>query len=77
VRDFNKFSSFYLSNEKKIILLVIICVAIAIIIALAVNTHMKLSALEPEGHGDESAEEVINEIITGKPSHSETDTEED
>ena len=74
--DFSKFSSFYLSNEKKIILLVITGVAIAIIIALAVNIHMKLSALEPEGHGDESAEEGLNEIITGKPSHSERTTEE-
>ena len=36
---------------------------------------MKLSALEPEGHGDESAE-VLDEIITGKPSHSERTTEE-
>ena len=38
--------------------------------------HLKLSALEPEGHGNESAE-VINEILTGKPSHTETTTEED
>jgi hypothetical protein len=62
--------------KRKSVLLLITGVAIAIIIVLAVNTHMKLSALEPEGHGDESAEEVLNEIITGKPSHSETDTEE-
>ena len=61
--------------KRKSLLLVITGVVIAIIIALVVNTHMKLSALEPEGHGDESAEEVLNEIITGKPSHSETDTE--
>ena len=52
--------------KRKSLLLVITGVAIAIIIALAVNTHMKLSALEPEGHGDESAEEVLNEIITGR-----------
>ncbi len=50
--------------------------AIAIIIALAVNIHMKLSAIEPEGHGGESAKELLNEIITGKPSHSERTTEE-
>ena len=61
--------------KRKSLLLVITAVAIAIIIALAVNIHMKLSALEPEGHGDESAE-VLNEIITGKPSHSERTTEE-
>jgi hypothetical protein len=61
--------------KRKSLLLVITGVAIAIIIALAVNIHMKLSALEPEGHGDESAE-VLNEIITGKPSLSERTTEE-
>ena len=61
--------------KRKSLLLVITGVAIAIIIALTVNIHMKLSALEPEGHGDESAE-VLNEIITGKPSHSERTTEE-
>jgi hypothetical protein len=52
--------------KRKSFLLVITGVAIAIIIALAVNIHMKLSALEPEGHGDESAEEVLNEIITDR-----------
>jgi hypothetical protein len=62
--------------KRKSLLLVITDVAIAIIIALTVNIHMKLSALEPEGHGDESAEEVLNEIITGKPSYSERTTEE-
>lgn len=64
--DFSKFSSFYLSNEKKIIIVSITGVALAIIIALAVNIHMKLSASEPEGQGGESAEEVLNEIITGR-----------
>lgn len=54
--------------KRKSFLLVITGVAIAIIIALAVNIHMKLSALEPEGHGGKSAE-VLNEIVTGKPSH--------
>jgi hypothetical protein len=62
--------------KRKSLLLVITGVAIAITIALTVNIHMKLSALEPEGHGDESAEEVLNEIITGKPSHSKRTTEE-
>ena len=52
--------------KRKSLLLVITGVAIAIIIALAVNIHMKLSALEPEGHGDERAEEVLNEIITDR-----------
>lgn len=42
--------------KRKSLLLVITGVAIAIIIDLAGNIHMKLSALEPEGPGDESAE---------------------
>jgi len=62
--------------KQKSLLLVIIGIAVAVIIAIAINTHIKLSALEPEGHGNESAE-VINEILTGKPSHTETTTEED
>jgi hypothetical protein len=62
--------------KRKSLLLTIIGIAVAIIIAMAINTHLKLSALEPEGHGDESVE-VLNEIVTGKPSHSETTTEEE
>ncbi|HLN36104.1 MAG TPA: hypothetical protein VK250_12605, partial [Nitrososphaeraceae archaeon] len=58
--------------KRKSILLTIIGGALAIIIAVAINTHLKLSSLEPEGHGDESAEEVLNEILTEKPSHPET-----
>jgi len=63
--------------KRKSLLLTILGIAVAIIIAMAINTHLKLSALEPEGHGDESVEEVLNEIVTGKPSHSETTTEEE
>jgi len=64
--------------KRKSLFLAIIGIAIvAVIIALAINTHLKLSTLEPEGHGDESAEEVLNEIITGKPSHSETTIEKE
>ena len=63
--------------KQKSLLLVIIGIAVAVIIAIAINTHIKLSALEPEGHGNESAEEVINEILTGKPSHTETTTTEE
>jgi hypothetical protein len=63
--------------KRKSLLLVITAIAIvAVIIAVAINTHLKLSALEPEGHGNESPEDVINEILTGKPSHPETTTEE-
>ena len=57
--------------KRKPLMLVITGIAVAIVIALAINTHMKLSVLEPEGHGDESPEEVLQEIVTGEPSHSE------
>ena len=60
--DFSKFSSFYLSNEKKIILVSYNRRCHSYNHALAVNIHMKLSASEPEGQGGESAEEVLNEI---------------
>ncbi len=62
--------------KRKSLLLAITAIAVVAVIAVAINTHLKLSALEPEGHGNESAEDVINEILTGKPSHSETTTEE-
>ena len=56
--------------KRKSLLLAITGIAvIAVIIAVAISTHLKLSALEPEGHGNESAKDVINEILTGKPSH--------
>lgn len=57
--------------KRKSLMLVITGIAVAIILALAINTHMKLSILEPEGHGDESPEEVLQEILTGEPAHSE------
>ena len=73
-----KRKSLFLAIIGIAIVAVIIALAIvAVIIALAINTHLKLSTLEPEGHGDESAEEVLNEIITGKPSHSETTIEKE
>lgn len=46
--------------------------AAAVIIGLAISIHLRLSALEPEGHKEgETAEEVMNEILTGQPSHQE------
>lgn len=42
------------------------------IIILAISIHLRLSALEPEGHKEgETAEEVMNEILTGQPAHQE------
>jgi hypothetical protein len=43
----------------------------AIISAVAVSTHLRLSALEPEGHGNETPEQIAQEILTGQPAHSE------
>jgi hypothetical protein len=44
--------------------------AAAVIIGLAISIHLRLSALEPEGHKEgETAEEVMNEILTGQPAH--------
>jgi hypothetical protein len=66
VTDFSKFSSFYLSNEKKIILVSYNRRCHSYNHCFSSQYTHELSALEPEGHGDESAEEVLNEIITGR-----------
>ncbi|HVD20368.1 MAG TPA: hypothetical protein VNB95_00320 [Nitrososphaera sp.] len=52
-------------------MLVISGIAAAVIGGLAISTHLRLSALEPESHGNESAEEVAQEILTGQPAHTE------
>jgi hypothetical protein len=51
--------------------LIISGIAAAVIVGLAIGTHLRLSALEPEGHGNESAEEIVQEILTGQPAHTE------
>lgn len=46
--------------------------AVAVIIGQAISIHLRLSALEPEGHKEgETAEEVMTEILTGQPAHTE------
>lgn len=40
---------------------------------VAIATHLRLSALEPEGEEEESAEQIAQEILTGQPAHSEED----
>lgn len=52
-------------------MLIVSGIAAALIIGLAISTHIRLSALEPEGHGNESAEEIAQEILTGQPAHTE------
>jgi len=59
--------------KRKSTLLLISGIAIAAIIsAVAVYTHLRLSALEGrEKHGNESLQEIANEVLTGQPVHSE------
>jgi hypothetical protein len=47
-------------------------IAAVVIVGLAISIHLRLSALEPEGHNaDETPQEVMNEILTGQPAHQE------
>ncbi len=57
-------------------MLVISGIAAAVIVGLAISTHLRLSALEPEGHENESAGEVAQEILTGQPAHTEGEESE-
>lgn len=65
-----------MKNRSRIMIIAGIAIA-AIISAVAVSTHLRLSALEPEGHGDETAEEIAQEILTGQPAHSEENETKD
>ena len=57
-------------------MIIISGIAAAVIIVLAISIHLRLSALEPEGHKEgETAEEVMNEILTGQPAHQEESDE--
>jgi hypothetical protein len=60
---------------KRTSILLISAAAIAAIISgVAVVTHLRLSAVEGnEENSNESPQQVINEILTGQPSHSEVD----
>jgi hypothetical protein len=58
--------------KRKSSVLLISGIAIAAIISvIAVYTHLRLSALEGEEHGNESLQEIANEVLTGQPTHSE------
>ena len=53
-------------------MIIISGIATTVIVGLAVSIHLRLSAVEPEGHKEgETAEEVMNEILTGQPAHTE------
>ena len=65
-----------MNKSRRTTVLIISGAAAALIVGLAISTHLRLSALEPEGHGDESAEQIAQEILTGQPAHSEEEGEE-
>ena len=44
----------------------------AIISVVAVATHLKLLATEGEERGNETPQEIAQEILTGQPAHSES-----
>ena len=49
-------------------MIIISGIAAAVIIGLAISIHLRLSAVEPEGHREnETPQEVMNEILTGQP----------
>jgi hypothetical protein len=45
----------------------------AIISAVAVSTHLRLSATEGQEHMNETPQEIAGEVLTGQPAHSEQD----
>ena len=58
--------------NKRSTVIIVSGIAAAVVIGLAVSIHLRLSALEPEGHrADETPQEVMNEILTGQPAHQE------
>ena len=58
--------------KRKSVILLISGATIAVIIsAVAVSTHLRLSALEGEEHPNESLQDIANEVLTGQPAHSE------
>ena len=77
MREFNKFSDNLLNNENKSLLLTIIGIAVTYNYCYGNQYTSKAFSLRTRSHGDESVEEVLNEIVIGKPSHSEMTTEEE
>lgn len=58
--------------KRKSIILVSAGITIAAIISgIALYTHYRLLATEGEEHGNETAQEIAQEILTGQPAHSE------
>jgi type IV secretory pathway VirB10-like protein len=58
-------------KRRSTILLISGAAIAAIISAVAVSTHLRLSATEGQEHGNETPQEIANEILTGQPAHPE------
>jgi hypothetical protein len=58
-------------KRRSTILLISGAAIAAIISAVAVSTHLRLSATEGQEHGNETPQEIASEILTGQPAHSE------
>ena len=52
-------------KRKSAILLISGATIAAVVSAVAVSTHLRLSATEGQEHGNETAQEIANEILTG------------
>ena len=64
--------------KRKTTILLISGVAIAAIISgVAISTHLRLSATEGQEHGNETPQEIANEILTGQPAHPEQNEKND
>jgi archaellin len=64
--------------KRKTTISLISGVAIAAIISgVAISTHLRLSATEGQEHGNETPQEIANEILTGQPAHPEQNEKND
>jgi hypothetical protein len=58
--------------KRRSTILLISGAAITVLIsAVAVSTHLRLSATEGQEHGNETPQDIANEILTGEPAHPE------
>ena len=56
--------------KKRSTILIISGAAIAVIIStVALYTHFRLVATEGVEHGNETAQQIANEVVTGQPAH--------
>ena len=57
-------------KRKSIVLISVGATIAAVIAGVALYTHYRLLATEGEEHGNETAQEIAQEILTGQPAHS-------